>query len=134
MAKIINFSEAAYIGLHGIILIARSGNDLLNVNQIAERMNASRHHVAKVFQRLVKAGMLGSTRGPNGGFILKKDPAELTFLDIYEAIEGHLEETRCLNDHLICPFDKCIMNNIAKKISVEFRDYLKNQILLDYIH
>ncbi|HPD65209.1 MAG TPA: Rrf2 family transcriptional regulator [Bacteroidia bacterium] len=133
MAKIINFSEAAYIGLHGMILIARSGNELLNVTQIAERMNASRHHVAKVFQRLVKAGMLESTRGPSGGFVLKKDPQEVTFLEVFESIEGKLEESKCLNEHQICPFDKCIMNNIAKKISIEFRDYLSSQKLINYI-
>jgi len=133
MARIINITEAASIGLHGMILIARSKDELINVNHISERMKASRHHVAKVFQRLVKAGMLGSTRGPSGGFILKKLPGEISFLNIYEAIEGALEENECPNNHQICPFDKCIMNNIAKKLSIEFKQYLSSQMLSNYI-
>jgi len=133
MAKIIHLTEAASIGLHGMILIAQSKDELINVNTIAEKMNSSRHHVAKVFQRLVKAGMLDSVRGPSGGFVLKKLPEEISFLNIFEAIEGELEEAECPNNHQICPFDKCIMNNVAKQMSIDFKKYLNSQLLVNYI-
>lgn len=132
MSKIVSLSEAASIALHGLILIARE-KEGLNVIQIADRTNTSKHHVAKVMQRLVKAGYLYSQRGPNGGFSLKKKPEEINFLDIYETIEGKIEIGSCPMDKNICPFDKCIMNNVTNKMTTEFRNYLKDQTIDQYL-
>jgi len=132
MSKIISISEAVSIALHGIILIARS-EDIINVNVIAERTQSSRHHVAKVMQRLVKEGIIASTRGPRGGFRLLKNPQELTFLQLYEIIEGKIEITKCPMDKPVCPFDKCIMENVVSEMTNDFRSYLEEQKISSYM-
>ena len=132
MSRILSLSEAASIAVHGMILVARS-DKLVNVNQIAELTSSSRHHVAKVFQRLVKENFIFSNRGPSGGFSLKKKPEEITFLDIYEAIEGKIEITKCPLDKPICPFNKCIFKNVIKDLTLEFRDYMEKQTLDKYL-
>ena len=132
MSKVVSISEAASIALHGMILIARSDTSV-NVMQIAEKTGASRHHVAKIMQRLAKNNYLTSHRGPSGGFILKKKPENITFLEIYEAIEGSIEINPCPLDKPICPFDKCIMNNVTNQMTIKFRDHLKKQTLDQYI-
>ncbi|MCK5029138.1 MAG: Rrf2 family transcriptional regulator [Bacteroidales bacterium] len=132
MAKVFSLSEAASIALHGIILIAQEKQGL-NVIKIAERTDTSKHHVAKVMQRLVKAGYLTSQRGPSGGFVLRKNPEGINFLEIYEAIEGPIEITECPMDKQICPFDKCIMNNVTSKMTLEFKTYLSNQTVSNYL-
>ncbi|MDA3952236.1 MAG: Rrf2 family transcriptional regulator [Bacteroidales bacterium] len=132
MASLFSLSEAASIALHGIILIAQE-KEGLNVIKIAERTNTSKHHVAKIMQRLVKSGYLISQRGPSGGFKLKKDPAKITFLEIYEVIEGPIEVSKCPMEKQICPFDKCIMNNVTIQMTLEFRTYLSNQTVDNYI-
>jgi Rrf2 family protein len=132
MSRVVSISEAASIALHGMILIARNKN-LVNVNEISEATNTSRHHVAKVFQRLVKEGYLSSHRGPSGGFSLKKKPEEINFLEIYEAIEGKLEVTKCPLDKQICPFDRCLMNNTTNRMTNDFKKYLSEQTLNQYI-
>lgn len=132
MSKIVSLSEAASIALHGIILIARSENNL-NVIKIAEETGNSKHHVAKVMQRLVKDGYVESQRGPSGGFVLKRDPKAISFLDIYETIEGKIEIQDCPMNKKVCPFNKCIMNNLTNKLTIEFKEYLSKQILSNYI-
>jgi Rrf2 family protein len=132
MARVFSLSEAASIALHGIILIAQEKGGL-NVIKIAERTDTSKHHVAKVMQRLVKAGYLVSQRGPSGGFVLRKNPENINFLEIYEAIEGPIEITECPMDKQICPFDKCIMNNVTNKMTLEFKSFLKNQTIDQYL-
>lgn len=132
MSKIVSLSEAASIALHGMILIAREKKGM-NVTKIAEMTSTSKHHVAKVMQRLVKSGYLTSHRGPNGGFELKVTPEEINFLDIYENIEGKIEINTCPMDKPVCPFDKCILNNVTSKMSKEFREYLSNQTLDQYL-
>ncbi|HRW63339.1 MAG TPA: Rrf2 family transcriptional regulator [Bacteroidales bacterium] len=132
MSKVFSLSEAASIAIHGVILIAQH-TEGLNVIQIADRTNTSKHHVAKVMQRLVKAGYLISHRGPSGGFILKKEPTSISFLDIYEIIEGPIELSSCPMDKQVCPFDKCIMNNVTSKMTIDFKNYLKDQTVDKYI-
>lgn len=131
MSRIISISEAASIAIHSMVLIASSGEGL-NVTKIAERMGASKHHVAKIMQRLVKEGLLVSQRGPTGGFHLNKTAGDISMLDVYESIEGKLIETTCPMDHPICPFDKCLMGGIVAKMTKEFKDYMSNQMLSDY--
>ena len=133
MSRILSLSEAASIAIHGMILVARS-DKLVNVNQIAELTTSSRHHVAKVFQRLGKESFINSSRGPSGGFSLKMAPADISFLDIYEAIEGKIEITKCPLDKPICPFDKCIFNNVINDLTLEFRNYLEEQTLDKYLN
>jgi Rrf2 family protein len=132
MSRVLSLSEAASIAIHGMILVARS-DKLVNVNQIAELTSSSRHHVAKVFQRLVKENFINSSRGPTGGFSLKKEAADITFLDVYEAIEGKIEITKCPLDKPICPFNKCIFSNVITDLTLEFRKYLEDQSLDKYL-
>jgi Rrf2 family protein len=84
-------------------------------------------------QRLVKAGYLTSQRGPSGGFVLKKKPEDINFLELYEAIEGPIEVSACPMDKQICPFDKCLMNNVTNKMTTDFKKYLKDQTVDQYL-
>ena len=134
MSKLFTFTEAASIAIHGMILIANSKDkESVNVNYIAEMTNSSRHHVAKVFQRLVKKGYISSSRGPAGGFYLKCDPAKVNLLDIYETIEGEVEIHDCPLNKEICSFGLCIFENKIKDLTIEFRNYLQEKKISDYI-
>lgn len=132
LSRVVSISEASSIAIHSLVLIARS-HENVNVNQLAERMGASKHHIAKIMQRLVKEGFLNSNRGPTGGFSLKIIPEQLSLLAIYESIEGPLDDTKCPLDHPICPFDHCLMGNIVTTMTDAFRKYMGNKTLADFI-
>jgi len=132
MAKIVSYSEAASIGMHGMVLVARAG-ETINVQKISEITGSSRHHVAKVMQRLVKEGFLLSNRGPSGGFQLGIDPAKISLLEIYEAIEGQVKVLDCPHEKPICPFGKCILGTVVSQMSQIFRDHLSTHTLADLL-
>ena len=132
MSRLFALSEASAIALHGLVLIAKSKNGL-KVVDIAQKIDSSKHHVAKVLQRFVKAGYLTSHRGPGGGFRLKLAPEEIDLLEIYETIEGEINITECPLDKPICPFNICIINNITGKMTSEFKDYLQSQTLKKFL-
>ena len=133
MAKLVHLSEASSLALHSMVLIAQSDSHI-NVNMLAKRMNASRNHLAKVLQQLVKFNFLKSVRGPSGGFILGKPASEITLLNIYEAIEGSIDVTDCPLDKQICPFNKCLMGGMIKDVTVQFRGYFGKQTLEKFIN
>ncbi len=134
MNSIINFSEAASIALHSIVLISKT-DKYLNVTKISELTGSSKHHVAKVMQRLVKERYVKSMRGPAGGFVLVRDPAEINFLNIYETIEGKFSSSEECPFHKKkeCVFSKCLLNNITVKMTQDFINYMKKQYVIDYI-
>ncbi|PLX01829.1 MAG: Rrf2 family transcriptional regulator [Marinilabiliales bacterium] len=132
MASIINFSEAATIGVHSMIVIAREGKPL-NAIELSKLLGKSKHHIGKVLQRLVKMGYLKSQRGPTGGFQLNTDPKDISMYQIYAAIEGPVSNTGCGDKHHICSFNKCIQNNLVNKMSVEFVTFMEKEKLQDYL-
>ena len=132
MAHVIQFSEAAFIALHGMVIIAKS-DQLINVVQISDQLNSSKHHVAKVMQRLVKDGYLHSHRGPTGGFALKKPAEKISLLELYESIEGKIEIGDCPLDNPVCPFDKCIFNNVTARLTRDFVGYMSTKMLSEFL-
>ncbi len=132
MAKIFSMSEAASIGIHSMVLIARAENGI-NAVKIAEFTGFSKNHISKVLQRLVKNDLLKSVRGPAGGFTLKNQPENISLLDVYESIEGSIEITDCPLVNDICGFEKCIMGTVVNKMTLEFRRFLADQTLNKYL-
>ncbi|MDD4149790.1 MAG: Rrf2 family transcriptional regulator [Bacteroidales bacterium] len=128
MTKILAISEANAIAFHAMALIAKSTTSI-NAIKIAEITNSSKHHTSKVLQRLVKEGLLGSTRGPTGGFFLKKPANEIKLIDILKAIEGEVELTKCPIDNPVCPFGTCLMGDICYEIGKTMVDYLSDNNL-----
>ncbi len=131
MSKIFSLSEAASIAIHSVVIIAKSEKQV-NVLRISELTGSSKHHVAKILQRLVKEGYLSSNRGPNGGFSLRKPADEINLLEIYEAIEGKITVSACPMDYPICPADKCIMGNIFSSMTKSFKDYMENATVASF--
>jgi Rrf2 family protein len=111
MSAIVKLSEAASIALHAMALLASEADRRLTVKDLASRLSVSEAHLAKVMQRLVKAGLVASVRGPGGGFTLRADPSATTLLEIYEAIEGRLEVAGCLFPDRPVACSACILDD-----------------------
>lgn len=133
MAKILNITEAVTIALHSVILISINESKQVNVKYIAEATGSSKFHIAKVLQKLVRDGLLGSHRGPNGGFYLISEPEDITLLEIYESIEGRIVVSRCPIHKEPCPFNKCVFSDQVEEMTKNFRNYLESNTISDYI-
>ncbi|NLL27469.1 MAG: Rrf2 family transcriptional regulator [Bacteroidales bacterium] len=134
MSKPIQFSEAALIGIHSLVLIANSKNNFLKANYIAEKTGSSKAHIAKVLQTLAKAGFVTSVRGPAGGFSIAKDFENISLLSIYEAIEGKITNSgKCPFDKSICAFNECLVGGIIHRLNAELIGFLKTKTLKDLV-
>ncbi|MDR2009104.1 MAG: Rrf2 family transcriptional regulator [Bacteroidales bacterium] len=133
MTKFIAFSEADAIAFHGMALIAKS-ETAINAVDISEAIGASKHHASKVLQKLVKNGILGSTRGPSGGFYLARPADEIKIIEILQAIEGEVSLSNCPIDNAFCPFGNCLMGGICHEVSEKLVDHLKTHTLQDMIN
>ncbi len=131
MAHILSFSEAAAIGIHTVLLLAIDQGHALTTRSMSASLNISDHHCAKVMRRLVKAGIVKATRGPGGGFTLAHDAAALTLIQVYQVIEGELEEKHCLFQTNKCPAQKCLFHELTLDVNKTVRDYLSKTTFAD---
>ncbi len=132
MNPLINISEGASLAFHSLALIAREAPQRLNTGYIAKNLGASEAHLAKVFQRLSKAGVVSSVRGPSGGFILSKDPREISFLNIYEIMESKIDNQGCPLGRSECSFSSCIFTAKMSSVSQEIYNILETINLAEF--
>jgi len=130
MNSLVSISEASSLALHGMGLIACKESQM-TVREMASMVEVSEAHLAKVFQRLSKAGLVVSSRGPGGGFMLSRDASSISLYDIYRAIEGDPSISSCLLASSSCPFRGCIFGSLLKEMSEKFIDHLKGNTLED---
>lgn len=129
--SLIKVSEGAFLALHSLVLIAQNRPLRMNVKVLAEELKASQAHLAKVFQKLSKAGLVKSMRGPSGGFELNKPSEEISFIEIYEVIEGNVVLQDCPFGKTYCSFKTCIFSNELNRISADIYEIFKKTKLSD---
>ncbi len=132
MSNLINISEAASLALHGLVLIAKNQPMRMNVKTLSVELNASQTHLAKVFQKLSKTGLVRSLRGPAGGFELNNPADEITFLEIYEIIDGKITLGDCPLGKNHCVFQSCMFDNELNRISTDIYNTFKKIRLSDF--
>ncbi len=131
MSGIICTSEAATIALHAAgILAAHDGP--VSAHAMAGALGASEATLSKVMQRLVKAGLVTSKRGPHGGFELARTPKEITLLKVYEAVEGVIEVKHCLLGAPVCGKKRCPLGGLFEKVSREVAEMLSKTTLHEF--
>lgn len=128
MAGIINISEATALALHALIYLEAQDGGRVTTREMAEGFQASEAHLAKVMQRLVKAGYVESVRGPGGGFRPAAECGNITFHEIYELFEGPLEGHVCLFSKPVCN-GNCIMGDLLRNVQDLVSTYMKNTTL-----
>lgn len=77
----------------------------VSVRKLAQENNVPYAITSKLLQKLQNCGILKSTMGSRGGFQLNRPPAEVTFLDIVESIQGKISVNRCLLGTHTCPME-----------------------------
>ena len=124
MSNMLKISEAASLGLHGMVFLAANSDRLIPTREIAAKFRISEAHLSKVLQRLTRAGLVKSTRGPKGGFALEKPGEEISLMEVYEAIAGPFVSSNCLFGTQICSGNGCILGGLLERVDEQVKDYL----------
>ena len=79
-----------------------------SAREIAEQYDIPIELMAKVLQRLVRTGLLASTQGTRGGYVLGRAATSISVADVIEAIDGPFTVTACSTEKHDCEqFSKC---------------------------
>ncbi len=93
-----------------VLKLSSAPENIFVVSDISKSMFIPKAFLAKIMQKLVRAGIVESIRGVKGGYRLKKKPENITLFDVISAISGEIPVNRCVVDRRSC--------NRAKRCSV----------------
>jgi Rrf2 family transcriptional regulator, cysteine metabolism repressor len=88
-------AKSEYGVLASIDLACNYGAGPVSAREIAERRAIPPRFLEQLFVALRRAGIVTAVRGARGGFVLSKDPDQITVLDVVEALEGPLQASVC---------------------------------------
>jgi len=90
-------------GVRALIELARRyGEGPIQSAEIAARQHIPEPYLDQILTTLRRAGFIRSTRGPQGGHALIREPGELNLREVIEALEGSLNPIDCLSESSAC--------------------------------
>ncbi len=89
------FSRTIEYAMRAMVALAAGDGRPMNTRQIAETMKVPQSYLSKVLQSQVRAGLVHSTRGLRGGFVLARKPEDLNMMEILNAVSPYKRIETC---------------------------------------
>lgn len=113
------------------------GSDPISLKGIAERQGISEYYLEQLMAPLRRKSLVRSVRGAQGGYVLSRDPSQITVGEILDVLEGPLEISECLTDEGTIECTKanyCATRLIWVKIKKAVNDVVNSISLLDMVN
>lgn len=82
--------------------LARHPDRVFSASEVAHETRVALPTVSKIFKILAKGDLLVSRRGAKGGYLLARQPSEITLAHIIDALEGPVGLTECSTSDGAC--------------------------------
>lgn len=102
----IPFSTTTGYAIQALSLLAKNGSKLLLVKDIADQTGIPKPYLSRILYSLGQAGLITTKRGYRGGVTLAKNPAEISLLDLAEALKDSSWRERCILGFATCGDEK----------------------------
>ena len=91
------FSTRSEYGVRVMVELARRGGvEPVALTEIAEHERLPLAYLEHLVARLRRAGLIESRRGAHGGYLLAREPRQITMAEVVEALEGEIAPVECI--------------------------------------
>ena len=106
----------------------------VNLNDIAERQGISAKYLWQIVNLLKTAGFVRGTRGPKGGYVLLRNPTDISLLDVIQILEGPVSLVECVDDPDFCVrVENCVAHSVWEEVSQAVRAALRQITLAEIL-
>ena len=117
-----------------IHLAERCDRGPISARKVARSEQISPQFASKIMQKLQAAGLVASTMGPKGGFVLAGPATEITLLDVIQAVQGPVSVSDCIFSRDVCPRrPRCPISARLAGLQRMIEDYLRSISLADLL-
>jgi Rrf2 family protein len=129
----LKLTKKADYGLMAMKHLAEHGErGACSAKDVADAYGIPQEALAKILQRLVKAGLLHSQHGTNGGYTLARDPGMISAFEVIRAIDGPLFITSCVTVRGECDqSDRCSIREPLRRVSHGIEELLRRITILE---
>ncbi|HHZ03172.1 MAG TPA: Rrf2 family transcriptional regulator [Tissierellia bacterium] len=103
----------------------------VSLKKISSKYDMSESYLEQLFAILRKKGYIETVRGPQGGYLLAKDPKEITVGMILRALEGDITTSECISKEVCSREAVCATRVIFEKIENSINHVIDNITLAD---
>jgi Rrf2 family protein len=124
----LKLTKKADYGLMAMRHLAEHGHGAAcSAKDVAESYGIPQEALAKILQRLAKAGLLISQHGTNGGYMLARGPETISAFDVIRAIDGPLFITSCITVRGECDqSDRCTIREPLRRVNDSIEHVLRS--------
>lgn len=127
------FSTKAEYGLKAMVNIAICYPDQKTTKQIAKEENISQKYLERLLGKLRIGGIIDSTKGKSGGYILSRDPKKIAVGEIIELLDGDIAPMRCVGKFCAAQ-KKCPSSAVWNELGQQIHKTLYKIKLSDLVH
>jgi Rrf2 family protein len=126
---IMRITTTSRYGVRALFDVAyHGGGQPTQIKDISRRQKISQRYLEQIFNKLLKAGLLKSRRGPRGGYMLARDASEVSVGEIIRAAQGPIVPVRCLaedcGEKKECDIlDACVIRDVWRNTQKLLVDY-----------
>ncbi|GIV19843.1 MAG: Rrf2 family transcriptional regulator [Armatimonadota bacterium] len=100
MIRLLDSGVQTEYAVRALACLAKRGEGaIVTVKELAQEADVSVNFLYAIFKDLEQHGLVHAHRGRDRGFSLTRPPSQISYLDILNACEGHIEKKQCLLDH-----------------------------------
>lgn len=119
-------------GMRMLMRMAGAPDQAFSTADLAEELQLSRNHLAKIIQRLAQAGIVKTRRGGGGGAALAMPPSEIRLGRLVDLLEDRQPIVECFSDKNTCTLDsRCQLRGRLQRAEAAFLEELDRSTLAD---
>lgn len=126
LGVVMRLTRAGDYAIRCMAYLAYKGQGVLVTRQeIVQQADIPSPFLAKIVQGLARAGLIEIRQGPKGGYVLIKDPASITLLQVVELMIGKISLNDCVGRPWVCEASThCRVHRVWEEASAQLRQYL----------
>jgi Rrf2 family protein len=110
------------------------GEGPILLKDVAKREHISEGYLEQIILPLKAAGLVNSTRGARGGFILAKPPSQIKLIEVMQVSEGSVAPVECVSDPEVCSHASvCVTRDIWSEMKKAMDGILESTTLQDLV-
>lgn len=119
-------TRAADYAIRCVLYLARQGQGVLTSRQeVARQTDIPAHFLAKIARDLARVGLIEIRQGAKGGFVLSRDPATISLLEVVETMIGEIQLNDCIGRPSGC---KARYHCAVHRVWLDARDQLRSTL------
>lgn len=104
------------------------------VGEIAKEQQVSEKYLEQLFIKLRRKNIISSVRGAQGGYVLRRNPREVTVASVVEALEGDITFADCLSSGGCRNKGSCATHDLWSRLKDSIDGILEDTTLFDLVN